>query len=304
MMRFGIIGSVNTDVITSPGGEVFRGFGGALYTAGALSRLSPGAEIWLLSRIGADAFQVVRPLIQRYPGIRQDGIRVDAAPNYRCELTYRSDGSKREQLVGDLPPLAWDEVEPYAASLDALLINFITGREIELPTLRGLRQAVQGPLIMDLHSLLLRTAAGGERVQFVPCDWPQWIEPVDGLQMNEREAALLAGLAHPSIQALAEFAGRLLNHGPRMVVITRGAQGAMAAIRDSIGCHILVEPSSGPQAVDPTGCGDVFLAVMGLGLVSAWAPERILQVACRVAGTASQGRGPEALIELSPMLLA
>lgn len=304
MKRFGVIGSVNKDVITDACGTVHRGLGGVLYTAVALGRLTPGDQIWLLARIGTDVEERTRSLVRRSPGLRDEGILVVSRPNYRCELTYLGDGNKRERLFGQLPPLTWAEIAPFASRVDALLVNFITGQELELCTLQRLRQSVRGPVIMDLHSLLLRTSAGAQRVPWVPPGWRDWVAQADVLQMNEREAALLAGMDSVDENALAEFARQLLRCGPGFVMITRGARGAVAAVESGADAAILTEKASaGSPAVDTTGCGDAFLAATGLGVASLWPPERVLKVACKVAGAASRTRGPEGLETLSPALL-
>jgi sugar/nucleoside kinase (ribokinase family) len=122
------------------------------------------------------------------------------------------------------------------------------------------------------------------------------------MQMNEAEAAVLGELSEPSEAALSSLAVSLLGLGPQLVVITRGAAGALAVAADGTRCTLHATAVCGAaEAVDTTGCGDVFLAALGLGVIRGELPQRVLESACRAAGLASRVRGPKALHVLSQL---
>jgi sugar/nucleoside kinase (ribokinase family) len=301
-MRLAVIGSANIDLVHGPDGSTHRGWGGVLYTVVALASLAPSAQVLPLIRAGADVLPELEALLAAQPGVMVSGLRSDPTPNYRCELRYATDGRKQEVLRGRLAPLAWADVEEATGMLDGVLVNFITGHELELPTLTRLRAASAAPVAMDLHSLLLTTAADGRRLPCVPAQWEAWVRLADALQMNEAEAALLGGLGSAQVEEsrLLALATDLLTLGPRWVVITRGDQGAVAVQRGPAAVVRCAAASNGPAA-DTTGCGDVFLAALGAGLVAGEQLAPVLAKACRAAGQASRLVGPLALRGLEPL---
>jgi sugar/nucleoside kinase (ribokinase family) len=300
MMRVGVVGNVNRDTITAADGQISGGLGGVLYTLLALSRLWPDAEIWPLTRVGGDVSPEVQRLLAACGMSCTPGLLSSPLPNYHCHLSYGANGDKVERLLGSLPPLMWEEIEPLVGRLDALLVNFITGHEIEVDALSRLRQRTAGPVVMDLHSLLLGTRPEGTRYLRRPDGWERWVEQSSLLQMNVSEACTIAGTPALETRELAAVAQSLLKLGPQMVVITRGASGALAVNQAHPG-QVFVEPAWGEtDPVDTTGCGDVFLAALATGAARSLAPQQLLRSACRAAGEASRLRGVAALSALSP----
>ncbi|MGB8940860.1 MAG: ribokinase, partial [Streptomyces sp.] len=88
----------------------------------------------------------------------------------------------------------------------------------------------------------------------------------DPLVVNEHEARYILGDAGESSNSPEDWARALLALGPRSVVITLGAEGALTA--DGTASPVRV-PSPKVDAVDTTGAGDAFTAALawriGLG---------------------------------------
>lgn len=83
----------------------------------------------------------------------------------------------------------------------------------------------------------------------------------DILIVNEPEAAALAETLRCS-SAPDELAAALAGHGVSMLVLTRGARGAVAV--DRHGVH--VQPAFRVDALDALGAGDAFAATLGVAL--------------------------------------
>ena len=82
------------------------------------------------------------------------------------------------------------------------------------------------------------------------------ISRVDMLMLNDDEARLLTGVYH-----LRDCAARLLEMGPRYIVIKKGEHGAMLVSAEGL---FLVPAYPVDAVVDPTGAGDAFAgAFMG-----------------------------------------
>ena len=179
--------------------------------------------------------------------------------------------------------------------LDALYLNFITGFETDLATVRALRQAFHGPIYGDLHSLALGRASDGTRY-YRPIDEAlAWLTAFDVAQVNEDEMGQLGD------DPLA-LAARALTQGVGAVCVTLGPRGTVfvaAGDFDSLGWTAASRPARGPGAPlvrtalvpvedgpvegDPTGCGDVFGAALVAGLVQGVALEPAIAASNRMA---------------------
>ena len=296
----GVIGSINLDTIYHPDGRCCESLGGILFTACALAHLGRGRfRTRLLARLSREIEPRVEPVLRACPALALDGLMRLNGPGYRCEIRYDQLGRKSERLRGDVPPLESADLAPWMSSMDALLVNFITGFELDLETLGQLRQTLRGPVLMDFHSLTLARDAEGRRHLRPPSSWPQWASLADVLQMNQEEARALGA---PE-EGLGDWAASLLDLGPKVAVITLGEQGVLSAWRTPEGgvrgVRLPAAPVAEGQPVDPTGCGDVFLAAMAVGLLTGRTVEQALNQATRAAARNCTLTGIDDLVLLS-----
>ncbi len=305
LKRVGVIGSVNRDTIVTDDGTLTQSYGGVLYTALALAYLGRRrVETWLFGKIGEDVRDEVCRILADAPNVRVDGLKAVAQRNYRTHIRYLADGSKQERLAGAIEPLGPQDLQPPLPQLDGLLVNFITGFEISREALESLKRVVRGPVIIDIHSLTLGRKADGSRFWRRPEDWKDWVKLSDIVQMNVDEAAVLHG-GFSSQDFLSEFGLKLLEMGPRAAVFTRGAEGVFAVYRGARGTEQLHVSASHPeQAVDPTGCGDVFLAGLGAHFCTTGDFESAIRFATKAACLNSRLRGVGSLRKLGRLELA
>jgi hypothetical protein len=195
-------------------------------------------------------------------------------PNNRVELRYYDDERRSEILSGGVPGWTWLGLKPVLeqAKLDALYINFLSGWELDLETVRLIRGHFRGPIYCDLHMLAWAVQPDGLRTLRPIPNVREWCASFDFLQVNEDEMRMLA----PDPMALAATA---LHEGVRTLVVTLGKQGAVyfaptefESIADfrpfahspsrplahSPIRTALVPPEEIAEDGDPTGCGDVW----------------------------------------------
>jgi ribokinase len=99
---------------------------------------------------------------------------------------------------------------------------------------------------------------------------------IDWLIPNEIEAEMLAGVPVRSVDDARAAAQALLARGIRQgVIITLGAQGALAVTRDGV-WHA---PAFAVTPVDPTGAGDAFCGAFGVALAQGQPIARALRFA-------------------------
>ncbi len=301
-MKLGILGSLVWDEIhgRDPAAPVVEEWGGIAYALGGLdAALAPGWEIVPLIKVGSDlrerAAELFRSLAHLVPGGRAVEVPV---PNNRVTLRYQSAERRCERMSGGVPGWTWAELGPMVRDLDGLYLNFISGFELELGTAQALRQAYRGPIYADLHSLLFGMPQDGVRHLRPLADPGAWLACFDVVQMNEDEMAMF-GPDPLSVAALA------LAVGVKLLVVTLAGRGAVyvaapgfdgfgpAATGRAGGAAIRTAriPAPSVDAVDPTGCGDVFGAVLAARLVAGDPVEAAVAEANRLAARNAALRG-------------
>jgi sugar/nucleoside kinase (ribokinase family) len=182
--------------------------------------------------------------------------------------------------------------------LDAIYLNFISGFELCLGTAQALRHGFAGPIYADLHSLFLGMQQDGMRVLQPLADAPAWFSCFDLVQLNEDEMRQLS----PDPLSLSAQA---LGAGVDLLVVTLGPRGAAyvaapgfdglgaggLATADSPAVRTALVPGARVDALDPTGCGDVFGAAAFARLLAGDDVETALGHAAAIAGRNAALRG-------------
>jgi sugar/nucleoside kinase (ribokinase family) len=179
--------------------------------------------------------------------------------------------------------------------LDALYINFISGHEIDRPTALALRRGFEGPIYVDLHSLLLTQDPDGTLVPRGLPDADSWFTCFDVVQVNEDEIGRLAAEVGAAADPM-ELAARAMGAGVRLLVVTVGPRGAIYFTTPafSLWPRRPAHPVDGPIRTarvpvpsvlsgDPTGCGDVFGATLFARLLAGASAESAIADANRLA---------------------
>lgn len=262
MKKVGIVGSMVWDLIygRDPTAPPVEEWGGIAY---ALSGLDAGlGDEWRivpLIKVGRDlaneSARFLQTLEHMAPGSRCVEVPV---PNNRVTLRYESAERRCERMAGGVPGWTWAELGPMVRDLDALYVNFISGFEMGLGTAQALRQGFSGPIYADFHSLFLGMQQDGiRRLQPLP-DAPLWFSCFDMVQLNEDEMHQLS----PDPLSLSAAA---LAAGVTLLTVTLGPRGAAYVAAPGTGAAAVrtaLVPAPTVDALDPTGCGDVFGATL------------------------------------------
>jgi ribokinase len=122
-----------------------------------------------------------------------------------------------------------------------------------------------------------------------PRPLPQEVLAVcDPLIVNEHEARVILGEARVG-DTPEDWARSLLAQGPRSVVVTLGAEGALVASAEGV----TRVPSVRVDAVDTTGAGDAFTAALAWRLGSGSSLAQAAAYAARVGAAAVTRRGAQ-----------
>lgn len=292
-MRIALIGHIPHDRYQFTDGTTHTGFGGVLYGAAALAgAMRPGDEVVLVSRVGDAIAPAILALVAAYGRITP---HIDTVPGHGwvVNAAYLDGERRREQLVGGVPPWTAAELLEAVAGCDAVILNMVTGYEVELPEFRAFAAAC--PLLhLDFHSLALGRDPSGLRVPARNTAAREWCGRARLLQMNRSELRSVLPDAEP-----LDAVSTLLSWGPEWVAITDGSNGVHVAEAERAWHLAAVEPTIRP--VDPTGCGDVFGACLVVGILRGLPAVEASRSAEQVARRNADQRGiptPERLREM------
>jgi ribokinase len=272
LMDIVVLGSANADLVVhvdrrpGPGEtvlgsdtEVLPGGKGA-NTAVAAARL--GAAVGLLGAIGPDSYGKLLIDSLRTAGVDVSMVRRDERGTGIAYITVTSDGEN--SIV----------VSPGANAE-------LTEADVTLADARVLVASLEVPTPVVEHALGLAASSGVRTIlNLSPVTRVAGLSTVDTLVVNEHEAALLAGAADPR---------RLLELGPRSVVITLGARGAVIAG----GSGVTEIPAPTVEPVDTTGAGDAFTGALAVGLAEGRDLKDAAALAVRVAAISVTRRGAQ-----------
>lgn len=262
MKRIGIVGSMVWDLIygRDPASAPVQEWGGIAYALSGLdAALEDDWRIVPLIKVGRDLAPESARFLQTLAHLAPGGRCIEVpVPNNRVTLRYESAERRCERMEGGVPGWTWSELGPMVRDLDALYLNFISGFEMGLGTAQALRQGFSGPIYADFHSLLLGMQQDGiRRLQPLP-DAAHWFGCFNMVQLNEDEMGQLS----PDPLSLSAAA---LDAGVSLLTVTLGPRGAAYVAAPDAGASAVrtaLVPAPATDALDPTGCGDVFGATL------------------------------------------
>jgi sugar/nucleoside kinase (ribokinase family) len=260
--RIGVIGTFIRDTIVTLEGRQVESIGGLYHTMAYLACLV-GADTFVqpLCHVGDDFYDTVRDSLKRLSAnILFDSMHRVPQPNTRVTLTYRSQETRDEVTSMTMPPITAAEIATIA-ECDAVLVNLISGDDVTLEALTTLRKSRTSPLIyLDLHSLALGIDTAGKRYYRAIPNRREWLTACHILQVNEREAATLAGCQEQfTREDLLNFGKYLADELVSACHITLGGAGSLLFYHDSEKVRYeRCQSYEVPQVVDVIGCGDAF----------------------------------------------
>ncbi|MET8246288.1 ribokinase [Streptomyces sp. NPDC005202] len=281
-----VVGSANADLVIGverrpAAGETVLGSDLAVHPGGkganqAVAAARLGARTALLARVGDDAHGRLLLDSQRAAGVDTVGVLVGGAPTGVALITVDPSGDNSIVVSpganGRLTP------EDVRAATGLLQASRVVSTQLEIP----LETVVE----------VVRNLAPASRFVLNPSPprpLPREVlEACDPLIVNEHEAKVILGGSGVS-DGPEDWARALLAHGPRSVVVTLGAEGALVASAEQI-ARI---PSVKVDAVDTTGAGDAFTAALAWRLGAGASLEEAAAYAARVGAAAVTRRGAQ-----------
>ncbi|MDR7390175.1 MAG: ribokinase [Armatimonadota bacterium] len=260
MLRVCVVGSLNMDLVVkvphlpqvgeTVTGGVFSTFPGGKGANQAVGAARLGACVTMVGRVGADPFGA-----QLVDALRREGVDVAAV------------GTDPESPTG-IAAIGVDEqgrnLILVAPGANARLLPHDVGEAV-IARSQVLLLQLEIPTVTVLHAARVARRHGAwvclDPAPAAPLP-EELYRLVDVLNPNEVEAAALTGISIRTLEDAQRAARRLLDRGPRHVVVKLGDRGSYYLSSDEAG-HV---PALGVKAVDTTAAGDVFAAALGVAL--------------------------------------
>jgi sugar/nucleoside kinase (ribokinase family) len=232
------VGTMAFDAIETPFGKIDKIVGGsATYVAYAASNFNVAVN--QISIIGYDfPNEELESLKSR--GVKIDGVEMIAdKKSFFWSGKYHMDMNTRDTLVTDLNVLAdFNPVVPesYQDSEFLMLGNLMPKLQLSVINQMKVRPKL---IVMDTMNFWMDIALD---------DLKEVMKKVDVILVNDSEARQLSGEF-----SLVKAARKIMNMGPRFVIIKKGEHGALLFHEN----HIFFAPALPLEEVfDPTGAGD------------------------------------------------
>jgi ribokinase len=252
-----VLGSVNIDIglrvdHRPRGGETVLSTRMSLTSGGkganqAVAAALAGAPVWLAGATGDDAYAATVRGALAEAGVRTDLLLTAAGePTGVAVVQVTPDGENAITVApGANHAVTVDQVSGLAARIAEAALLLV---QLELPV-PAVARAVE--LAAEAGSFVVANLAPAVPV---PDDF---LDRVDVLVVNRSEGESLLG-RRIAEDALPQAAEDLLRIGPRAVVLTAGARGAVVADAE----QVLALPAERVDVVDTAGAGDAFVGVL------------------------------------------
>lgn len=280
-MSVTVFGSCNADIVTRvarlprPGETVaarsIERLPGGKGANQAIAAARFGADVQMVGAVGDDALGEM--LLQALSGSGVDiaGVRRIAGPSGTALVTVEDSGENQIVVVEGANGQA--RFDPLSAPPRAGV--FLAQLEVPLPSVgaflsEGRRRGV-------LTMLNTAPAIPEASAVFPLCDV---------VIFNQTEFAAYAGCSPEAGTAEIATAARLMRHENQLLVITLGADGAMA-----VGEDMITVPGRPARVVDTTGAGDVFCGVLAAMMAGDAPLARALETAVAAASLSVEKPG-------------
>ncbi len=293
-MKITIIGTINKDLILPFNYAPIESFGGIFYDISVLSQLADqDDQIVPVSFIGEDVLPTVEAILNKLPNVSMKGLIPLQQKNHKVILEYTSPEEREEKSLFQFPPLAWRDIAPHLDA-DMVMVNLITGWDIESKVYLKLSQQFRDRLYLDIHYLIMGIDKMGRRFPTQPHEVRDWLSGARFLQMNEKEYRLICGDSRTEVEFFQHFL-----KADQILLTTRAAKGAIAVYqRNNMIGHKQFPAFKIPRIVDSTGCGDAFGAGFVINYLQTGDILKAVEYANLVAGATTALRGTNEMHKL------
>ena len=241
------VGHFAIDFIKSPNGRISRPTLGGPPTYVSLAAESLGAKASVISKVGEDFPKSFATWLEDQ-GVDLAGLqKMTGASTTSFVLDY-SGGGDRQLILRNIAPSI--QAHDIPDSFEAKVVHLAPiANEIPYNTALQLR-AKTGLLSLDPQGFLRRFSEDG-KMHLASIENPEILSIIDVFKGSQEEITAVTAESR-----LARAIRSVYEHGVKIVIVTRGAEGSLVYIEG----ELYRVPAAKPRiVVDATGLGDVFM---------------------------------------------
>jgi sugar/nucleoside kinase (ribokinase family) len=246
-MKTLVIGHSVLDHIQEPAGFRFQP-GGIFYTARALGLLKEaGDEFFLCTLVEPEREELFGEAFNSFNMVHSTA--TERIPRVHLTIMEKRERCERFENLNHKIPLPQGDLNHF----DGILINMISGFELDLRELAHLRSRFNGPIYFDIHSLARGVGEGMLREFRKIPDFDQWARHLTIVQGNETEIKMCSTFdsEYPAAESLVRL-------GAKAVLVTKGGNGARMYTAERGELFSSYETPPKVTVRNKVGCGDVF----------------------------------------------
>lgn len=246
-MKLLVIGHSVVDYINSSG-AVIQQPGGIHYSALTLSLIKKDNDEIFLCTSMQKSFEHL--FEETYKKLNEKYIRyVDAIPEVHLDIFDKCERGEHYKNITKKLKISFDDLKSY----DGILINMITGFDIDLEQMIEIRKNYNGPIYFDVHTFSRGLSPDGKREFRKTPEFDKWAALLDIIQVNQTELLTIS-----EYESEPEIVKHILELGVKYLVVTKEKQGARVYFNRKGDINSIFYSSLKVKSKNKVGCGDVF----------------------------------------------
>jgi len=299
--KIAVVGPIPHDTIITYRDETITKFGCVSHPTMALANLlKDKGEVIPIAHVHKKDHDAINSIFKVHQNINLNGISSEKDQGTIIELKFIDQNNRLETQMANMSPIVSENVAPFLDA-DCFVFVPITDFEIELNTLKFIKENSNAKIIFDAHGPTTFVNENGKRLRKFWKDKKDWFPYIDVLKMNLEESICTWIDANyenedfyneDSTEHLDDFAEFVLNNGVTYLYVTLDSRGCAIYSKENgkvIKQFVKSVPVS--NVIDTTGCGDSFAGGLAFGFTLYNDPVKAAHYANTLGALRTQGKG-------------
>jgi sugar/nucleoside kinase (ribokinase family) len=256
-MKLLLIGHSVADIIRKDDKKIIQP-GGIFYTASAIKELSTKNDsIFLCTQIDDKYYNLYEQVYESFDLSLTE--KVISIPMVELILDGHFERKEYYKNLSNKIKIDYSRLKEF----DGIMINMITGFDIDLVQLKEIRKSTKALIYFDVHTLSRGLDENMHRdFRSIP-NFDKWAENIEIIQCNEHEILTMSNQKNEN-----KIIKELFEWGVKIVCVTKGESGVRVFYQNKSEVASYFRAAKKISYNNKVGCGDVFGASFFYGYIS------------------------------------
>jgi sugar/nucleoside kinase (ribokinase family) len=256
-MKLLLIGHSVVDMISKDDEKIIQP-GGIFYTASALKELSTeNDDISLCTQVDVEYYHLYEQVYKNFDLSLTE--KVNSIPMVELIVAGHFERKEHYKNLSNKLRIDYSRLQEF----NGILINMITGFDIDVTQLKEIRRSTKALIYFDVHTFSRGLDENMHREFRLIPDFNKWAENIDIIQCNEHEIFTLSNQKNEN-----EIIKEMFECGIKFMLVTKGESGVRVYYRNKSEIASYFRATKKVSYNNKIGCGDVFGAVFFYGYIS------------------------------------